>query len=186
MKISMRTLFTGERILCDFVFSSSDFIRESCFSEITKEDIATLFGFPEVVAKAKKSPQGKIFSLLAMYTAISDYWQEIEMIFSFESTSAVRSQALSSLTRLSGAVRSDFESTIQKDWSKSMVPGGGLHPLMVYSMKYLTFLTDHNNILTDIVSNWPLPAKSSPPESYLYSPISIGSSASAIFVCISS
>ncbi|KAL4354776.1 hypothetical protein GQ457_06G025990 [Hibiscus cannabinus] len=188
MKISMRTLFTGERILCDFVFSSSDSIRESCFSEITKEGAVTLFGFPEVVAKAKKSPPGKIFSLLAMYAAISDNWQEIETIFSFDSTSAVRSQALNSLTRLSDAVRSllsDFESTIRKDSSKSMVPGGGLHPLTVYSMKYLTFLADHSNILTDIVSNWPLPAKSSPPESYLYSPVSIGSPASAISVRIS-
>ncbi|KAG4177735.1 hypothetical protein ERO13_A11G325632v2 [Gossypium hirsutum] len=53
MKISMRTLFTGERILCDFIFSSSDSIRESCFSEITKAGAVLLFEFPEVVAKVK-------------------------------------------------------------------------------------------------------------------------------------
>ncbi|KAE8681822.1 hypothetical protein F3Y22_tig00111305pilonHSYRG00030 [Hibiscus syriacus] len=188
MKISMRRLFAAERILSDFVFSSSDSIRESCFLEITKESAVALFGFPEVVAKAKKSPPGKLFRLLDMYTAISQNWQEIETIFSFESTSDVRSQALNSLTRLSESVRSllsDFESRIKKDSSKSLVPGGGLHPLTVYSMKYLTFLAVYSNILNDIISEWPPPGKSSPPESYLYSPVSIRSPASAISVQIS-
>ncbi|GMI79731.1 exocyst subunit exo70 family protein H4 [Hibiscus trionum] len=188
MEISMRTLFTGERILCDFVFSSSDSIRESCFSEITKDGAVALFGFPEVVAKAKKSPPGKIFRLLDMYKAISDNRQEIETIFSFESTSAVRTQALNSMTRLSESVRSllsDFESTIKKDSSKSLVPGGGFHPLTIYSMKYLTFLADYSSILTATSSDWPAPAKSSPRESHFYSPVSFASPASAISARIS-
>ncbi|KAL4378057.1 hypothetical protein GQ457_02G041660 [Hibiscus cannabinus] len=188
MKISMRKLFTGERILCDFVFSSSDSMREWCFSEITKEAAVSLFGFPEAVAKAKKSPPEKIFSLLAMYTAISDNRQEIETIFSFESSSAVRSQVLNSLTRLNESVRSllsDFESTIKKDSFKSVVPGGGFHPLTIYSTKYLTSLADYSSILTGIISDWPTPVKTSPPESYFYSPVSVASPASAISVRIS-
>ncbi|KAE8725102.1 hypothetical protein F3Y22_tig00009009pilonHSYRG00044 [Hibiscus syriacus] len=188
MKISMRSLFTGERILCDFVFSSSDSIRESCFSEITKEGAIALFGFPELIAKAKKSPQEKIFRLLAMYTAISDNRQEIETIFSFESSSAVRSQALKSLTRLSESVRSllsDFESTIRKDSSISMVPGGDFHPLTIFSMKYLASLAEYINILTDIISDWSPPAKSPPRESYFYSPVSVASPASTTSACIS-
>ncbi|XP_022766173.1 exocyst complex component EXO70H1-like [Durio zibethinus] len=187
VKISTRTLFTGERILCDQVFASSDSIKESCFTEISKEGATLLFGFPELVAKTKKSPPEKMFRVLDMYTAISGDWQEIQTIFSFESTSAVRLQALNSLVRLSESVLSllmDFESTIQKDSSKALIPGGGLHPLTIYSVNYLTLLADYSNILTDIISDWPPPAKSSLPASFFYSPDSEESPAPAISVRI--
>ena len=48
LKISVKTLFYGERILCDHVFASSESIRESWFSEICGEGAALLFGFPEI------------------------------------------------------------------------------------------------------------------------------------------
>ncbi|PPR82255.1 hypothetical protein GOBAR_AA38460 [Gossypium barbadense] len=186
-KISFRTLFKGERILCDHVFSSSDSIKESCFAEISKEGATLLFGFAELVAKAKKSPMEKMFRVLDMYTAISEDWQEIETIFAFESVSAVRLQAINSLVRLSESVLSlltDFESTIHKDSSKAMTPGGGLHRLTMYSMDYLTLLADYGNILTDIISDWPPPAKSSLPESFFDSPVSEDSPRPAISVRI--
>ncbi|GMI81021.1 exocyst subunit exo70 family protein H4 [Hibiscus trionum] len=186
-KISMRTLFIGERILCDQVFATSDSIKESCFTDISKEAATLLFGFPELVAKTKKSPPEKIFRLLDMYSSISEDWQEIETIFSFESTSPVRVQALNSLVRLSESVRSllmDFESAIQKDSSKTMIPGGGLNPLTISSMNYLTLLADYSNILADIISDWPPPVKSSLPASFLYAPESDDSSAPAISVRI--
>ncbi|WRX25784.1 Exocyst complex component Exo70 - like 9 [Theobroma cacao] len=187
VKVSIRTLFTGERILCDHVFAMSDSIRESCFTEISKDGAMLLFGFPELAAKTKRSPQEKMFRVLDMYTAMSENWQEIETIFSFESTSAVRSQALNSLVRLSESVRSlltDFESTIQKDSSKVMIPGGGLHSLTIYSMNYLTLLADYSNVLTDIISDWPPPAKSSLPKSYFDSPYSDDTPVPAISVHI--
>ncbi|GMJ03057.1 exocyst subunit exo70 family protein H4 [Hibiscus trionum] len=186
-KVSMRTLFSGERILCDHVFASSDSIKESCFAEISKEGVALLFEFPELVAKTKKSPAEKMFRVLDMYTAISEDWQEIETIFAFQSDSSVRLQALSLLVRLSESVLSlltDFESRIQKDSSKAMIPGGGLHRLTMYSMNYLTLLADYGNILTDIISDWPPPARSSLPESFFESPHSEDSPAPAISVRI--
>ncbi|KAB1223995.1 Exocyst complex component EXO70A1 [Morella rubra] len=168
VKVSMRTLFNGERILCDHVFAASDSIRESCFTEISKEGAMLLFGFPEVVAKSKKSPD-KVFRVLDMYTAIAENWPEIESIFSFESTATVRSQAITSLVRLSESVRamvSDFESTIQRDSSKSPVHGGGVHPLTLNTMNFLSLLADYSNVLGDIFADWPPPPRSSLPESY--------------------
>ncbi|KAL4353688.1 hypothetical protein GQ457_06G007950 [Hibiscus cannabinus] len=185
-KISMRTLFSGERILCDQVFASSDSIRESCFAEISKGG-TFLFEFPEQVAKTKKSPAEKLFRVLDMYTAISDDWQEIETIFASQSTSAVRLQALNSLVRLSESVLSlltDFESTIQNNSSKAVIPGGGLHRLTIYSMNYLILLADYGNILTDIISDWPPQARTSLPEPFLHSPDSDDSPAPAISVRI--
>lgn len=184
VKTAVRTLFYGERIICDNVFSASASISESCFSEICKEGAMTLFSFPEHVAKCKKTPE-KMFRTLDLYEAISDLWPEIDSIFSFESTSPVRSQALNSLIKLGEAVRTmltDFEAAIQKDTSKSPVPGGGVHPLTRYVMNYIAFLADYSGSLADIVADWPLTINSPLPEAYFGSPESDDSISSPIAV----
>ncbi|KAK1428762.1 hypothetical protein QVD17_17602 [Tagetes erecta] len=167
-KIAVKSLFSSERILCDYVFSSSDKIRESCFSEICKQQAISLFEFPELVAKSKKSME-RMFRSLDMYTAISDHWPEIETIFSFESTSTVRTQAIASYVKLGDAIRSmltDFESTMQKETLKSPVSGGGVHPLTRYVMNYLVFLSDYSESLSDILADYPLQIHTPLPESY--------------------
>ncbi|CAN1230745.1 Exocyst complex component EXO70H1 [Linum grandiflorum] len=134
VKIAVKNLFNGERILCDYVFSSSLPIRESCFVEIAREGAMDLFGFPENIAKGKKTLE-KMFLTLDIYEAISDLWPEIESIFEFESTSSVRNRAVNALIKLGEAVRttiSDLEMSITKDSSKMSVPGGGVHPLTRY------------------------------------------------------
>ncbi|KAK6152437.1 hypothetical protein DH2020_015072 [Rehmannia glutinosa] len=169
VRTTVKTLFNGERILCDHVFASSDSIRESCFSEIAKEGAAILFAFPENVVKhSRKSPE-KVFRVLDMYNAISNHWPEIDSIFSFESTNSVKSQALTSLIKIGEFVRSalhDFESVILKDNSKSPVAGAGIHHLTIDAMSYLSNLADYSNILSDILADSPPPAKNVLPESY--------------------
>ncbi|KAI3911670.1 hypothetical protein MKW92_053665 [Papaver armeniacum] len=168
VKIAVKTLFLGERILCDYVFTSET-SRQSCFTEITKDSALELFQFPELVAKGKKSSPEKMFRILDLYDAISELWPEIESIFSYKSMSNVRAQAVSSLIKLGEAVRAmltDFEAAIQKDSSKALVPGGGIHPLTRYVMNYICFLSDYTVILSDIVADWPLPEHTSLPESY--------------------
>lgn len=172
VRIAVKTLFNGERILCDEVFAASDSIRESIFTEISKEGAMILFGFPEyVVRQGKKSPPAeKVFRALDMYTAISNHWPEIESIFSFDSTSTVRSQAISALVKLGEHVRTavaEFETALQKDKSKSAVAGGGVHPLTIEAMNYLSLLADYSNVLSDIFIDSPPPTRTSPlPESY--------------------
>lgn len=183
VKVSIRTLFTGERILCDNVFASSDAIRESCFSAISRDGAMLLFGFPELVARSKRSSPEKIFRLLDFYTTISEHWPEIDSIFALDSTAMVRSQAITTLIRLGESVRSmlaDFEASLQKDSLKLVVPGGGVHPLTIQSMNYLSLLADYANILADVFSDWTPPSKSPLPESYLGSPHSEDSEVSAI------
>ena len=182
VKISMRTLFNGERILCDHVFAVSDSIRESCFSDISKEGAMLLFGFPEHVAKSKKIPE-KMFRVLDMYTSIFENWPEIEAIFSFESTAGVRNQAFNSLVKLAEFVRamlSEFEASIQKDSSKTPAYGGGVHRLTLHSMNYLSLLADYSNVLINIFRDWPPPANSSLPEFFFDSSDSEDSATPAI------
>nr|XP_023876689.1 exocyst complex component EXO70H1-like [Quercus suber]POE80793.1 exocyst complex component exo70b1 [Quercus suber] len=178
VKVAVKTLFYGERILCDHVFSASASIRESCFSEISKEAAISLFGFPETVAKCKKTPE-KMFRTLDLYEAISDLLPEIQSIFSYESTSTVRSQAINSLIKLGDAVRTmlmDFETAVQKDPSKATVPGGGVHPLTRYVMNYISILADYSGALADKVADRPLNLQTPLPESYFGSPSEVDDS----------
>ena len=171
VKISVRTLFAGERNLCERIFASNS-IREACFGEISRDGTTLLFRFPELVAKRKKLTPEKIFCLLDMYAAITVLLPEIELIFSFNSTSGVKSQAYNSQQRLVESVRnifSEFESAILKDSSKSLANFGGVHSLTTQTIQYLTKLTDYNNVLSEIFFDIS-PSLSSPlPESYLYS-----------------
>uniref|UniRef100_A0A6N2KLB9 Exocyst subunit Exo70 family protein n=1 Tax=Salix viminalis TaxID=40686 RepID=A0A6N2KLB9_SALVM len=173
VKVAVKTLFYGERILCDLVFSSSPSMRESCFADITTEGAMYLFVFPENVAKCKKAPE-RMFRTLDLYEAIAELWPEIESIFDLESSYTVKQQAVSSLIKLGEAARAiltDFESAISKDHSKAAVPGGDIHPMTRYVMNYVTFLTDYSGILADILADWPLPVLSSLPEAYFGSPL---------------
>ncbi|CAN1230757.1 Exocyst complex component EXO70H1 [Linum grandiflorum] len=172
VKIAVKNLFNGERILCDYVFSSSLPIRESCFVEIAREGAMDLFGFPENIAKGKKTLE-KMFLTLDIYEAISDLWPEIESIFEFESTSSVRNRAVNALIKLGEAVRttiSDLEMSITKDSSKMSVPGGGVHPLTRYVMNYISLLSDYSGVLSDIVADYPMEFAAPLPETYFHSP----------------
>ncbi|XP_073036878.1 exocyst complex component EXO70H1-like [Primulina eburnea] len=153
VRTAVKTLFNGEKILCDDVFATSDSIRESCFAEITREGAAVLFEFPENVAKSTKTAPEKVFRLLDMYTGIADHWPEIDSIFSSESTASIKQQALTSLIRLGQFVRtsfSDLESAVSKSSSKSPTTGAGVHNLTTEVMNYLSILADYSSILTDI------------------------------------
>ncbi|KAG2308489.1 hypothetical protein Bca52824_028237 [Brassica carinata] len=163
-KIVINNLFDGERILCDHVFSSSGSVAESCFSEITLDSALTLFIFPVSVARCRKSAE-KIFLTLDVYQTISNLLPRIEEIFSYDSTSAVRSQAADSLRSLGEAINSmvaEFEASVAKESSKAAIPGGGVHPLTRYVMNYVVFLADYNESLAGVLTESDLPL----PEDY--------------------
>ncbi|ESQ42377.1 hypothetical protein EUTSA_v10016083mg [Eutrema salsugineum] len=172
VKLAVRSLFFGERILADHVFSSSTNIVESSFTDITQEGALTLFAFPENAGKIKKLTPEKMFRFLDMYESLANLFVEIESIFYFDSAAAVRSQVINSLARLGEAARSmmtDFESAIQKETSKTPIIGGGVHPLTRYVMNYLSFLADYSESIAAIFENWKLSVPSPLPDSLFIS-----------------
>ncbi|TXG49661.1 hypothetical protein EZV62_025536 [Acer yangbiense] len=185
VKIAVKTIFTGEKFIYDHVFSApTTAIRESCFGDVTKGGAMNLFRFPELISKSKKSPE-RIFRLMELYEALSELWPEIESIFNIESTSAIKLQALSSLNKLGDSVRivlSNFESTIQKDSSKTLAVGCGIHPLTRSVMSYISSLGDYSRILSDIIADYPPPNNSTFPEHYFASPISSDNQTPAVSV----
>ncbi|EOA26273.1 hypothetical protein CARUB_v10022905mg [Capsella rubella] len=158
---AVNTLFYGERILSDHVFSSSSSsIRESSFSEITLQSALALFTLPEKMAKCKKSPE-KIFLTLDVYQTITELLPKIEEIFSSDSTSSVKSQidlALSNLKECVVSMIDEFESSISKESSKSLISGGGIHQLTRYVMNFIVFLADYSDSLSDIIVTKSLPS----------------------------
>ncbi|KAM0953616.1 putative exocyst complex component Exo70, cullin repeat-like-containing domain superfamily [Dioscorea sansibarensis] len=164
-KVAVKTLFAGERVLCDQVFGGSESISESCFADVARDAAVQFLGFAELVAKSKRSPD-KLFRILDLYSTISELWPDLESIFSFGSTSAVPSQAQASLQKLRQAARStvaDFEAGIRKDASKSPPPPAGIHPLTRYATNYISSLTDHEATIGEIFADEPLPGKSPSP-----------------------
>ncbi|KAF9676768.1 hypothetical protein SADUNF_Sadunf08G0037300 [Salix dunnii] len=183
VKIAVKTLFNGEKALCDHVFSASLTIKESCFSEISRGAI-NLFKFPVIVAKCKKLPE-RIFPLMELYEALSDLQPEVELIFNSESTSDIKLQIVSSLHGLGEsicAILSDFVSTIQNDSSKTLIVGGGIHPLTQKVMNYISSLADYSRILSDIFSDSPPPRNTALPEAYFETPTSDSSLTPAVSV----
>ncbi|KFK36832.1 hypothetical protein AALP_AA4G177100 [Arabis alpina] len=174
-KIGVITLFRGEKLLCDHVFSSSSTIRESCFYEIANEAGINLFKFPELVAnKEKKSSPERIFRLMDLYAAMSDLWPEIELIFHFDSVAVVKNLALSSLKKLKDSIHTilmEFESTIQKDSSKAVTPGGGIHKLTRTTMSFISSLSEYSRVLSDILADHPPQRNTRMLESYFTAPI---------------
>ncbi|KAF9597154.1 hypothetical protein IFM89_016142 [Coptis chinensis] len=73
--IAVKTLFYGERVLCDHVFSSSDSIRQSCFADISKEEIESIFSSESASVVKSRA--------LASLTQLSDTIRS--MVIEFES-----------------------------------------------------------------------------------------------------
>ncbi|CAD5319774.1 unnamed protein product [Arabidopsis thaliana] len=163
-KVLITNLFEGERILSDHVFSPSVSVAESCFTEITLDSALTLFIFPVSVARCKKTVE-KIFLTLDIYQTISQLMPQIEEIFSYDSTTAVRLQAADSLNNLGEEINSmvaEFEASITKESSKTPIRGGSVHQLTRYVMNFIVFLADYHECLAGVLTESTLPL----PEDY--------------------
>ncbi|KAF8021944.1 hypothetical protein BT93_G2166 [Corymbia citriodora subsp. variegata] len=173
-KVAVQMIFKGERILCDYVFSVSSKIGQSCFAEITKEAAINLFRIPEIVARFKGSPE-RIFKLIELYEATYELWPDIESVFKFDLTLDVKLQALSALVKLGNTVQvilSNYEAAIQKDSSKILPEGGGIHSLTRTVMEFMTSLADHSATLSDILMDHSQPENLNLLESYFDGPSS--------------
>ncbi|KAF2569190.1 hypothetical protein F2Q68_00024148 [Brassica cretica] len=175
-KIGVTTLFKGEKLLCDHVFSASLTIGQSCFNQIAKEAGLNLFTLPELVSHKEKKQHHheRIFKLMDLYAAISDLWPDIEMIFSFDSLASVKTLVLSTLKKLKDSIHTclkEFETTIHKDSSKELSPEGGVHKLTRTTMSFISSLSEYSRVLSEILAEHPLKKNSRLLESYFTAPI---------------
>lgn len=166
-RIAIKNLFSGERALCDYIFSTSPpHIRELCFAEITKDVAIEFLHIPELMASTKSKTPETTCRILDLYNTVSDLFPDIESIFNYGSASAVRFQAITSLNKLVEYIRtafSDLESKVRNATSKGEVRGGGLHPLTRKTMDYFVMLSEYDAALDSIFAGHPHPSHPSSP-----------------------
>uniref|UniRef100_A0A0C9S996 Exocyst subunit Exo70 family protein n=1 Tax=Wollemia nobilis TaxID=56998 RepID=A0A0C9S996_9CONI len=156
-KVCIRMLFASEKRLCEQIFEGISPVGETCFAELAKSATLQLFNFSEAIAISRRSPE-KLFKILDLYECLSELLPDIEVIFSDEMCSHVKTQASEILTRLGEAARgifTEFENAIQKETSKAAIPGGTVHPITRYVMNYINLVSDYKETLIKLIVNKP-------------------------------
>eukprot|EP01018_Ginkgo_biloba_P014354 Gb_10562 [translate_table: standard] len=153
IKIAVRVLFASEKHLCEQIFEELGPIQENCFVETAKGAMMQLLNFSEAIAISRRSPE-KLFRILDMYESLSDLLPDINSVFSDESCASVRAEAYGIFMRLGEAAKGtfvEFENAIQRETSRTPIPGGAIHPLTRYVMNYIRFLFDYTDTLKQLI-----------------------------------
>lgn len=155
VKVAVRVLLAGEKRICDQIFSSSDRIREVCFTETAKVCVMQLMNFGEAIAIGKRSSE-KLFRILDMYDTLSDVLPELEDLFSDESGEFLCGEVRAVLAGLGEAARGtfiEFENAVKGETSKKPIQGGEIHPLTRYVLNYVKLLVDYSKTLNSLLES---------------------------------
>ncbi|GLJ05989.1 hypothetical protein SUGI_0030050 [Cryptomeria japonica] len=178
-KISIRVVFCREKQLCDDVFEGMNKMRDACFAEIAKEATTRLLAFAEAVAATSRTPE-RIFRVLDLYETLTDLKPELEAIYCQDIFRSVHELAGGILFRLREAAKgmlAEFEKALEKDYSKTRIAGGTIHPLTRYTMNYLSFLSEYRETLINITADAPEKITKDLPEEFAIDDELLGPSA---------
>ncbi|KAG6606668.1 Exocyst complex component EXO70A1, partial [Cucurbita argyrosperma subsp. sororia] len=157
-KISVRTLFSSEKRLCQHIFYGiGTGIEDACFMETVKGPVTQLFNFAEAISISRRSPE-KLFKILDLHDALTDLIPDIDVIFESKSAEYIRIQAAEILSRLGEAVRgtlSEFENAVLREPSLHPVLGGTVHPLTRYVMNYVSLISEYQVALEELIVSKP-------------------------------
>ncbi|KAL9225021.1 hypothetical protein vseg_000993 [Gypsophila vaccaria] len=152
MRIAVKLLFAGERIICDQMYEGIDSLREQSFADVTSSSVELLLSFGDAIAKSKRSPE-KLFVLLDMYEIMRELHSEIESLFGGKACTDMREAAFGLTKRLAQTAQEtfgDFEEAVEKDATKTAVTDGTVHPLTSYVINYVKFLFDYQSTLKQL------------------------------------
>ncbi|MCO5567684.1 hypothetical protein L7F22_021378 [Adiantum nelumboides] len=142
LKVAVQVLYRSEKLLCYQVFAGLSHLAESSFLDLSKSSVMQLLSFAEAIAISRRSPE-KLFKILDMYETLTELLPIIDAIFSDELCMGIRMESKRTVMRLGEAARgifAEFENAIQRESSKTPVPGGAIHPLTRYAMNYIRLL----------------------------------------------
>ncbi|CAI0446438.1 unnamed protein product [Linum tenue] len=149
VKIGVRVLLTGEKRLCDQIFSTSDSAREICFNENAKGCIMQLLNFGEAVAIGRRSSE-KLFRILDMYDVLSVVIPDLEMMVTDGFLCGEAKGVLSGLGEAAKGTFSEFQSAVQNESSRKPMLSGEIHPLTRYVMNYVKLVVDYSHTLNSL------------------------------------
>ncbi|GAA0158908.1 membrane traffic protein [Lithospermum erythrorhizon] len=156
LKVLVRLLLTGEKRICEEVFVGSEMIREVCFVETAKGCVMQMLNFGEAVTICKRSSE-KLFRILDMYDALSDVIPDLEDMFNSydddvgEMVCSEAKEVLEGLGVAAIGTFVEFESAVQGEASRKLIPNGDIHPLTRYVMNYVKLLVDYSETLDGLL-----------------------------------
>ncbi|PON77318.1 Exocyst complex protein [Parasponia andersonii] len=151
VKIGVRVLLTGERRLCDQIFSGAEETKDICFNETAKGCVMQLLNFGEAVAIGKRSPE-KLFRILDMYDALADVLPDLEAMVTDEFGVGEARGVLAALGDAARGTFSEFENAVQSEASRKPMLSGEIHPLARYVMNYVRLLVDYSETLNSLLA----------------------------------
>ncbi|XP_021813939.1 exocyst complex component EXO70B1 [Prunus avium] len=152
VKLCSSVLFSGERKLCDAVFSGHKSLSESLFCNLARAVAIQLFNFADAVVLTKRSPE-KLFTMLDMYETLRDLVPAIRDSYPEDIGRELISEAEAARNRLGEVAVSilcDLENSIKSDNGKTPVPSGSVHPLTRYVMNYLEYTCEYKDSLEQV------------------------------------
>ncbi|XP_073141406.1 exocyst complex component EXO70B1 [Henckelia pumila] len=154
VKLVVRGLLSGEKRLCDQIFTGSDLIKEVCFLETSKGCVMQFLNFGEAVAVGRRSAE-KLFRILDMYDALAAVLPDLQALFMDEDAGdMVCSEAKGVLDALGEAAIGtfvEFENAVQGEASRRPMQNGEIHPLTRYVMNYTKLLVDYSDTLNSLL-----------------------------------
>ncbi|XP_073059940.1 exocyst complex component EXO70B1-like [Primulina eburnea] len=154
VKLVVRGLLSGEKRLCDQIFTGSDLIKEVCFLETSKGCVMQFLNFGEAVAVGRRSAE-KLFRILDMYDALAAVLPDLQALFMDEDAGdMVCSEAKGVLDALGEAAIGtfvEFENAVQGEASRKPMQNGEIHPLTRYVMNYTKLLVDYSDTLNSLL-----------------------------------
>lgn len=152
VKIAARHLLTGEKKLCDHIFSESETMSDDCFNETAKGCVKPLLIFAEAVAIGKRSSE-KLFRILDMYDALAYVLPDLEVMITSDLVCSEVRGVLNALGEAAKGTFAEFENAVQSETSKKPMQGGEIHPLTRYVMNYVKLLVDYSETLNKLLEH---------------------------------
>ncbi|KAF5732215.1 Exocyst subunit exo70 family protein F1 isoform 2 [Tripterygium wilfordii] len=152
VKIAVMGLLTGEKRLCEQIFSGSESAREVCFNKTAKGCVIDLLNFGEAVAIGKRSSE-KLFRMLDMYDALEDVLPDLQAMVTDEFLCNEAKGVLTSLGEAAIGTFVEFENAVKNESSRKPMLGGEIHPITRYVMNYLKLLVDYSDTLNTLLES---------------------------------
>ncbi|EEF51795.1 exocyst complex component EXO70B1 [Ricinus communis] len=152
IKICVRVLLTGEKRLCDHIFSGSDSAKDVCFNETAKGCVMQLLNFGEAVSIARRSSE-KLFRILDMFDALAGVLPDLQMMVTDEFVCSEAKGVLAGLGLAAKGTFMEFENAVKGETSKKPMLNGEIHPLTRYVMNYVKLLVDYSDTLNSLLED---------------------------------
>ncbi|KAL1834569.1 hypothetical protein ACET3Z_004220 [Daucus carota] len=150
-------IFPGERQYYEQIFSGVSAVTdENCFLAIVKHAAIELNNFAEAVSCTTSFQ--KLFPVLDLHKVLVAILPKIQSTFHSVSVANISYRASNIINSLTTVIRklfSSFQDTVLNEQLDTLPSKGAVHSLTEYAMKYVTSISLHKDLLTNIIVSPP-------------------------------